>query len=336
MIFLKLPKKKILDSRNTINITQKPILLFPKLVPNPQFNIYDGSLYNGESHMLFIRLYLTSKYVSKFAFVVSNSSFQGSIKTRDIFDFSPFKGEILHFMDRISFYYVSPKQIENSQTSWNREFSLRNLIYSAIRSFSPKSNDLIYVSDCDEILYPFALDYIIKNPPKTIYNFLGDYFWFNFQTESSTVWPHPFIIRFGKISKKFQTYRFSHQNQITEKHFFFHCSYCFPSLLDFIYKFKTFSHVEYAKEPYINPSFILAKIISRHSFFSTENLFYNSVNYLKSILPSDDERLKYLFGDLSALKDIEIASEAQVQKFLNMTSITSNQIPDFIEKKLQP
>lgn len=116
--------------------------------------VYDCFLYYDEDMLLDIRLNVLSKHVDKFVIVESTHSFTGKPKSLnfDMEKFSQFKDQII--------YVVFDKQ-PHIDNAWQNEADTRNAIMEGLRE--AKDDDLILISDVDEVFNPDALKKINKN-----------------------------------------------------------------------------------------------------------------------------------------------------------------------------
>lgn len=114
--------------------------------------IFDCVIYNGEDHLLELRLNELSE-VDVFVIVESNTSFSG-LKKSYRFDFSRFP----EFRKKIRYIQIGDEKTDYDQKTyypffkhkkWQREFAMRNAITTALNDCD--ENDLILLSDIDEI-----------------------------------------------------------------------------------------------------------------------------------------------------------------------------------------
>ena len=146
--------------------------------------IYDCFLFNNELDLLELRLNILNQYVDYFVIVESNITFQGNEK-EFIFEnnksrFSKFKNKIIHFKVQsyeIDFanppYIEDPKNIDElvlnkiykfidecphfdkkTQFWWGNDFFQRECIWRALAEAKPAADDMILISDVDEIPNP--------------------------------------------------------------------------------------------------------------------------------------------------------------------------------------
>jgi hypothetical protein len=46
-----------------------------------------------------------------------------------------------------------------------------------------------------------------------------------------------------------------------------HCSYCFPRVRDIIFKLETFPHLEFSSGQYVDPNYIVGRVVCGYSLF---------------------------------------------------------------------
>ena len=136
--------------------------------------IYDCFTFYNELDLLEIRLRELYTLVDEFVIVESNQTFTGNKKP---WNFEANVDRYSNYMDKIT--YVRVKDMPNTGNPWDNEIHQRNSIMRGIKDAKP--NDLIIVSDVDEIVRPEAVDhmrasnqtlYALRMP---IYNFKFNY-----------------------------------------------------------------------------------------------------------------------------------------------------------------
>jgi hypothetical protein len=113
--------------------------------------IYDCFTFYNEYDLLDIRLDLLYNHVDYFVIVEANQKFTNTPKTWN-FDASRY----LHYADKI--IYIQVEDMPNSANPWDNEHHQRNAIMRGLED--AEDNDIIIISDCDEILRPEAVDRI--------------------------------------------------------------------------------------------------------------------------------------------------------------------------------
>lgn len=111
--------------------------------------IYDCFTFFNELDLLEIRLNILDKFVDKFVLVEMNQTFAGNGKS---FVFEQNKERFKQFLDKIIYIKVSDCPVGNP---WEREVYQRNQISKGLEY--AKDNDIILVSDLDEIPNPNVL-----------------------------------------------------------------------------------------------------------------------------------------------------------------------------------
>ena len=108
-------------------------------------SIYDCCIYFDDDLVLDIRLNILNKYVDYFVIVEGKKDHQGNIKKLN------FKMEkFSKFKDKIR--YIVADDFPKSDYTWDLEHYQRNTISEGL--FDVKEDDLIIVSDVDEIPNP--------------------------------------------------------------------------------------------------------------------------------------------------------------------------------------
>ncbi|HDY88248.1 MAG TPA: hypothetical protein ENH82_09070 [bacterium] len=116
--------------------------------------IYDCFTFYDEYMLLEIRLNELSPFVDKFVLVESDHSFSGKEKplyydeVKDNEVFGPFRHKIIHVV-----FHMTPKP-----SRWGNEYEQRNAIGAGLSE--AKVDDIIIVSDADEIVSPKAIAFM--------------------------------------------------------------------------------------------------------------------------------------------------------------------------------
>lgn len=110
--------------------------------------IYDCFLYNGEADILELRLHELADVVDVFVLVEACETFTGEFKR---VQWNPFSKDprFAEFLPRI--WEWPARTSLSARNAWERESYHRNTIGDALREFGAQPDDLILVSDVDEI-----------------------------------------------------------------------------------------------------------------------------------------------------------------------------------------
>lgn len=144
--------------------------------------VYDLFLYNGEKDILNLRLHELNSVVDKFVILESNTTFQGNKKERY---FTKDQEFFKDFVDKIIFIPYTQDRIYSDP--WINERIQRDALSIPLTNLS--SNDIIMISDCDEIPDVKELQRIVSNKnPSDIYSFHHNFYYFNVNVRSKHKW----------------------------------------------------------------------------------------------------------------------------------------------------
>lgn len=129
--------------------------------------IYDVISYNGEEDTLELRLNILNDVVDKFIIVEATETFSRQPKELTF----PQSDKFVKFMDKIIYYVIddythkdildmayASDNTGNKETHWVYEFYQKELIKDALIGLN--DDDIVFVSDCDEIWNPDVIRYI--------------------------------------------------------------------------------------------------------------------------------------------------------------------------------
>ena len=262
-----------------------------------KIRIFDTFMYNNEASQAYVRIWRYAPYVDYFIIIYCNQTHSGQPKP---ITFEPFTKEIEKYKDKIRIVQYTPGTLKHKYTkdkAWQLEKSQRDYAIPYLeQNFNMTSNDIITVSDCDEILTRRALRYIIAHPPETYYVAPGKtYFPYYFHYIGE--WNISYVIRY-KPKIRLSRYRLitnAHRGIRPEFGFYMvtHCSYCFPNISVYKNKFQSFAHTELNKEPYITPEWIFRSHYC-HLYINQHNNIEEPIEDLEELFPPD-ERISYLW-----------------------------------------
>jgi len=134
--------------------------------------VYDCFIINNELLLLELRLKELYDVVDYFVVVESTHSFQGNVKPLHIKEnwnsFEQWEDKIIH---------IVVEDMPNNGNPWHNEHHQRN---SILRGLSDADdNDLIIISDCDELIRPSIIEDMRKNQ-RDVYGLRVPYFNFRF------------------------------------------------------------------------------------------------------------------------------------------------------------
>jgi beta-1,4-mannosyl-glycoprotein beta-1,4-N-acetylglucosaminyltransferase len=197
------------DLLQTINYKEKYIDLLHKSL-NLKFiqykpKIIDCFIFYNELELLTYRLNILNDVVDFFVLVESNHTHVGKEKSliyqenKQIFE--KFNHKIIHIVvDDFPHKYPNINIKNNEQ--WINERFQRDCISRGINKLSLQSNDVITITDMDEIPNPKILEKIKSNNIKVDINILEmDFYYYNLNSKMDHQWHHSKILTFQKYNE---------------------------------------------------------------------------------------------------------------------------------------
>ena len=271
--------------------------------------VFDNFMYNNEAYMAYVRIWRHAPYVDYFIIVYSNVTFSNMNKT---ITFEPFTREIQEYRDKIilvPFDGSCDRKKHWGTSHWCREKTQRDFGIKFIENnFNPTRDDIVIVSDVDEILTRNALRYVIEHPPISLsppreyYVLHGDYY-FPFYFHRLNEWDAAMIfsytpgISIAQVRVRVQNGQVFKLQTPNHEVFVTHCSYCFPRLEDYKNKLQSFSHSEFNRPPFTTNDWIFKSQYCHFTIGGIEeggDIPIPPKSELMELFP-DDERIKFLY-----------------------------------------
>lgn len=219
--------------------------------------VYDCFVFNNEFDILELRLKLLSDRVEKFILVESKQTHSGISKPAF---FQQNKSLFEEYSDKIINLVIeefpekmlySPSEIDVPQDlhiHWFRENYQRNEILKGLYKIGLEPQDVVLISDLDEIPDPNKLDEFISMIPEDDYAFqLQKWCIWDFDRFHSGLWPGTAGIRWRTLCKstpqEVRKNRYSENKLHTNEPFGWHCSW-FGGIDAVMDKLKSFAHQE--------------------------------------------------------------------------------------------
>ena len=141
--------------------------------------IYDCFSYLDEDLLLNLRLNILDKYVDYFVIVEGNKTWQNNPKELkfDINKYEKFKHKII---------YIVVKDLPDGEDPYLRENYQRNSILKGLQN--SKDDDLIIISDLDEIPNPIVFKNFQKKMRYAVFKQKHFYYKFNLQSKNNPYW----------------------------------------------------------------------------------------------------------------------------------------------------
>jgi len=237
--------------------------------------IIDCFTFYNEVQMLEFRLEEIGEFVDFFVIVEADTTHSGQKKSKN---FPEQSSVVKKYKDKI--VYVLVDDMPAGDDAWEREVHQRNCISRGLNQIDMNPEDLLIVSDCDEIpdieTVTALLDYDL--------NKLGghvcleqDMYYYNINTKATNKWYHPKVCLYS---------RFAELNNTNElrlggcpsvvKDGGWHFSY-FGGVDMIKNKIKNFAHQEFNSEEFTNESSINEAIEKNIDLFRRNGIEYFSV-----------------------------------------------------------
>lgn len=199
--------------------------------------VFDAIIFNNELDILEIRWGELNPFVTKFVILEANTTFTGIpkplifAKNRNRFAFA--EGKIVHG--------VHPGKIASYKDPFDSELGQRRAMNELIRRAGISPNDLLIMSDTDEIPSSNTIKLLqwCDGVPDVLHlelkNFLYSFeFPVDFSSWRATV----------HIYRPWTRYMHSRQTDTIIANAGWHCSFCFRNLSDFVLKMTGYSHAD--------------------------------------------------------------------------------------------
>jgi hypothetical protein len=299
----------ILVADPTLSIHERPT----------RFRIFDCFLYHSEAYMLYLHLQTLTHHVDKFIIGHSNVSFTSDAPIQ--VSYYPFEPEIRAYSSHILFLPIDilhlplSRSLYRNATAWKREATARNFLLTGVNSQSPNPDDLILLCDVDEIPTREAITLVRQQPPSNYYNLHGQLFHYSFRWHVGN-WDRPVVIRYGSLVAPLDNYKFFRIRLVLPGVLHYHCSFCFPTIREIIWKLASFSHTEYSTGRFQDPNYVYARIACGYGVLPSRWKMPQKLTEVEfdpeNIYLPDDERLQFFryrigFEDLG---EYELSFEA--------------------------
>lgn len=251
-----------------------------------KLKIIDCFIFFNEIDLLKFRLKELNDVVDHFVLVESKYTFTNNKKTlffeqnKDVFR------EYLPKITHLVFDKKTPNRFWRSdrKTCWMREEKQRNHLGYAIKLLKPQKQDLIIISDVDEIPDSQTLQSLVNKKFTGLANLEQDMYYYKISIKHPDKWTMPIVASYESLTahlSKIHKLRISlsHQNnKIIIKKGGWHFSY-FGGTSAIIQKIKNFSHTELNTENYTNKDNIEKAISQNLDLFERgQNVKFTNIN----------------------------------------------------------
>jgi beta-1,4-mannosyl-glycoprotein beta-1,4-N-acetylglucosaminyltransferase len=260
--------------------------------------IIDSFIFYNELVMLEYRLNLLYQVVDYFIIVESTHTFMGNEKKLYFQEnkerFKDFEDKIIHIIID-DFPFKQPNINIKNNEQWENENFQRKQIEKGIKQIDMKSNDIIIVSDLDEIPNPLLLKKIREKKISVgIVRLEMDFYYYNLYSKFEDKWDKAIMFTYFKQQKYKFDYNFP-RNDIEAgsiKNGGWHLSYFGDS--NFISnKLKEFSHQEFNNENFTSSKIIQDRIENNKDLFNRKtNMKHIPLDKNNNLPPKYDIYLK--------------------------------------------
>jgi len=240
--------------------------------------IIDCFTFYNELEMLEMRFRELYVYVDYFILVEATKTHSNNDKEMY---YENNKERYAKYSDKI--IHIIVDDMQNDNNAWNLENFQRRCIDRGISQLELNDEDIIIVSDLDEIIDTNVL-INIKNGSLNIennklYALEQDFYYYNFNSKFSNKWYHSKLLNFHSYITSYhrdsQNIRM-HGSYYIIKNGGWHLSY-FGDVEFIKNKLKNFAHQEYNNNTYVNDDNILNNIANCKDLFNRENIIFNYV-----------------------------------------------------------
>ena len=269
----------ISNYKNKIN-TNTIIDISNNIISNKK-QVIDCFIFYNELELLYYRLKLLYNYVDKFVIVEANQTHMGNKKilyyNENKHLYKEFEDKIIHIVVDLPFKNEEININKNDQ--WKNENYQRICIKTELDKMNLNKDDLIIISDLDEIINPNILvnkDNLLEKG----YTLEQDFYYYNLNCKHKEKWTRAKLVRYDELTNVGCSEKVRHINNYSIlQNAGWHLSY-FGNIKFIQNKLKEFGHQEYNNNNYTNEDNILKAIKEGKDLFgrSWVPIEYVSIN----------------------------------------------------------
>lgn len=235
--------------------------------------IVDCFIFYNELKMLKFRLKELYVYVDYFVLVECVKTYSNNDK--ELF-FENNKNEFTEYLDKI-IHIIVKDNIPTSPNAWDREIYQRRCIDIGIKKLNLNKEDIIIISDVDEIPDSKILMYL-----KNTNNFTGTYaleqdmYYYNLNCKMVDKWYFSKLFNYGSYTNDPQLYRNNHNYPVIQNGGW-HFSY-FGDVNFITNKIRNFAHQEHNNNYILNPERILTQINNSSDLFERNDTKFRFID----------------------------------------------------------
>ena len=243
--------------------------------------IIDCFIFANEVDLLKYRLAVLYNVVDKFVIVEAKHTFSGIEKelsyNKNKKLFQKYEDKIIHII--VDLPYKQPAIDYTTDQQWQNEYTQRNAITQGLAQIELAPEDIIIISDADEIPDPDNLAKVKEFVPdfKAV-RLEQDYYYYNLSSKFVDPWYYSIMIKYGYLMETGltpQECRHAPNFGIFNKGGW-HLSY-FGDVSFIQKKIRSFSHQQYNKEEYVSDENIKNSIKNSVDLFHRDNKYHSMI-----------------------------------------------------------
>ena len=243
--------------------------------------IIDCFIFANEVDLLKYRLAVLNNVVDKFIIVEAKHTFSGIEKelsyNKNKKSFQKYEDKIIHII--VDLPHKQPDIDYKTDQQWQNEYTQRNAIMQGLSQIVLAPEDIIIISDADEIPDPDNLKKVKEVDPNfTALRLEQDYYYYNLSSKFVDPWYYSVMIKYGYLIETGltpQECRHAPKFGIFNKGGW-HLSY-FGDVSFIQKKIKSFSHQQYNTEPYNTAENIKDCMKNSTDLFNRDKKFHSMV-----------------------------------------------------------
>ncbi|KAG2213197.1 hypothetical protein INT47_011346 [Mucor saturninus] len=225
--------------------------------------VYDAIIFSVELDLLQVRIRELWDVVDMFIILESNATFTGKNKP---YTYNENKKDFEFAASKIHHVMIEQYELPEGEGPFYNEGKMRQAMNNAIVEAGVKTNDMVLMSDVDEIIRSKSLNVLkmCDGVPNKLHLQLRNYmFSFEFFVDQSSWRAH--IVRYT-AGETFYTHGQITENLLSDAGW--HCSFCFRTIKEFQFKMKSYSHSDRVRyEGLLDPSRIQKTICDGTDIF---------------------------------------------------------------------
>lgn len=183
------------------------------------------------------------------------------------------------FSHKILYHALDLSHLRDNST-WEREAYMRNALFTAIfpsllPPAAPFRGDVLLVSDTDEIPRPSSLMMLRNCDFPDRVTLRSNFYYYSFQWRHiGSDWHHPQATFYAGMNGTVLPEDLRMHGGMDVSNASWHCSSCFSTVAELVTKIKSFSHTEYDKPKFCEPSEVVRRVRNGLDLFDRESEKY--------------------------------------------------------------